>query len=339
MRYYNIPIFVPHEGCPFQCVFCNQKRITGSDTSVTPEIVTKTIEEYLSTIPCGNRRIEAAFFGGSFTGISAEKQESLLKAAYEFVKNGKIDGIRLSTRPDYISEEILDRLLQYGVTTVELGVQSMDDAVLIASGRGHTAETVENAVKLIKKYPFNLGLQMMIGLPEDTKEKSIKTAEKIIDLAPDFVRIYPTLVLKDTYLEKLYNTGEYEAWSVEKTVDTLKEILPMFSKKCIEVIRVALAVTEEISPENALIAGPFHPAIRELAEGEIYFDKICGFLDKDSSKRVFSVNECEISKAVGNGKKNIKRIKEKYGFEIKIKPSKSLKKGEITAWKDEQDCI
>ena len=334
MKYYNIPIFVPHEGCPFTCVFCNQKRITGSDTSVTPEIVAETIEKYLSTIPNGDKRIEAAFFGGSFTGISKEKQEALLETAYRFKKSGKIDGIRLSTRPDYISEEILDRLLKYGVTTVELGVQSMDDAVLMASGRGHTAKTVEDAVKLIRKYPFKLGLQMMMGLPLDTKEKSIETAKKIIALAPDFVRIYPTLVLKDTYLEKMYKTGEYEAWSVLKTVDTLKELLPMFSEKDIAVIRVALVTTEEISSENALVAGPFHPAIRELAEGEIYFDKICDLLDEDSSKRTFSVNDCEISKALGNGKKNVKRIKEKYGFEIKIKPSKSVKKGEITAWKE-----
>ena len=334
MRYYNIPIFVPHEGCLFQCVFCNQKRITGSDTSVTPEVVAETIDKYLSTIPNGEKRVEAAFFGGSFTGISKEKQESLLKTAYQFVISGKIDGIRLSTRPDYISEEILERLIKYGVTTVELGVQSMDDAVLMASGRGHTAKTVEDAVNLIKKYQLKLGLQMMIGLPLDTKEKSIKTAEKIIDLAPDFVRIYPTLVLKDTYLEKMYKNGEYEAWSVEKTVDTLKEILPMFSEKHIEVIRVALAVTEEISPQNALIAGPFHPAIRELAEGEIYFDKICALLKEDDSKRTFLVNEFEISKALGNGRKNVKRIKEKYGFEIKIKPSNSIKKGEITAWKE-----
>ena len=334
MKYYNIPIFVPHEGCPFQCVFCNQKRITGSDTSVTPEIVIETINNYLLTIPNVDKRVEAAFFGGSFTGISKEKQESLLNAAYQFVKSGKIDGIRLSTRPDYISEEILNRLLKYGVTTIELGVQSMDDGVLSASGRGHTAETVKSAAKLIKKYPFKLGLQMMIGLPCDTKEKSVKTAEEIIGLAPDFVRIYPTLVLKDTYLEKMYKKGEYEAWSVEKTVDTLKEILSMFSQNGIEVIRVALAVTDEISPDNALVAGPFHPAIRELAEGEIYFDKICSLLEKDILKRTFLVNETEISKALGNGRRNVKKIKEKYGFEIKIKPSKSLKKGEITAWKE-----
>lgn len=334
MKYYNIPIFVAHEGCPFQCVFCNQRHITGADAAVDAKTVTQTVKEYLDTIPKGEKRVEIAFFGGSFTGISEEKQTELLEAAYEFVKSGDVDGIRLSTRPDYISEEILERLIKYGVKTVELGVQSMDDAVLLASGRGHTAETVKDAVRLIKKYPIKLGLQMMIGLPEDTPQKSLETAQKIIALKPDCVRIYPTLVIKDTYLEKMYENGEYKAWSIPETVGVLKEILPLFWEKGIEVIRVALAVTDEISQDGALVAGPFHPAIKELAEGEIYFDKICSMLNSGSLSRVFLVNEKEISKAVGNGKRNTRRIKEKYGVEIKIKPSKTLKKGEITAWKE-----
>lgn len=334
MKYYNIPIFVPHEGCPFDCAFCNQRRITGADTSMTAERVSETIKKYLDTIPEGERTVEAAFFGGSFTGISKEKQEAFLEAAYEFVKNGKIDGIRLSTRPDYISAEILNRLERYGVTTIELGVQSMDDDVLKASGRGHTKDAVISAVSQIKKYPFKLGLQMMLGLPHDNAEKSIETAREIIALKPDFVRIYPTLVLKDTYLEKMFKRGEYTPWSVDETVNVLKVLIPMFLESGVEIIRVALAVTEEISPGGALVAGPFHPAIRELAEGEIYFDKICGILDKDSSVKAFFVNPTEISKALGNGRKNIKRIKEKYGIEIKIKPSVTLERGVIEAWKE-----
>ena len=334
MKYYNIPIFVPHEGCPFDCAFCNQRRITGADTNVTADKVRSIITEYLGTIPKGERVIEAAFFGGSFTGISAEKQEDLLKAAYEFVKKGALDGIRLSTRPDYISTEILNRLKKYGVTTIELGVQSMDNEVLLASGRGHTKDAVISAVSQIKNYPFKLGLQMMLGLPSDSKEKSIQTALEIIALKPDFVRIYPTLVLKDTYLEKMYKSGEYIPWSVDETVEVLKNIIPMFRKENIEIIRIALAVTEEISPGGALVAGPFHPAIGELAEGEIYFDKICKIIENDKSAEVFAVNEREISKALGNGKRNIERIREKYKKEIKIKPSKSLEKGEIEAWKE-----
>lgn len=334
MKYYNIPIFVPHEGCPFDCVFCNQCRITGIDTSMTAEKAEETIKKYLKTIPEKDRTVEAAFFGGSFTGISEEKQESLLDIAYKFIKSGDIDGIRLSTRPDYISKRILDRLLKYSVTTVELGVQSMDDEVLRATGRGHTSDNVISAVSLLKMYPFKIGLQMMTGLPCDTSKKAVETAYKLAELEPDFVRIYPTLVLKDTYLEKMYKSGEYKPQSVEEAVSTLKMIMPVFAEKNIPVIRVALAVTEEISPGAAVVAGPFHPAIRELAEGEIYFDKMCDLLNSDESVNVFFVNEKEISKAVGNAKINIKRIFEKYGTKIKIKPSKTLLKGEITAWKE-----
>ena len=334
MKHYNIPIFVPHEGCPFECAFCNQKRITGMDTSMTAEQVKDTINAYLATIPECRRTVEAAFFGGSFTGISEKKQVDLLSSAFEFVKAGKIDGIRLSTRPDYISEEILERLRKFGVTTIELGVQSMDNAVLAASGRGHTSDSVISAVRLIKKYPFKLGLQMMLGLPGDTAEKAVATAGEIITLKPDFVRIYPTLVLKDTYLEKMFRRGDYSPLSVSETVEILKMIIPMFRDANIEIIRVALTVTDEISPNGALVAGPFHPALRELAEGEIYFDKICALLDKDKSKTTFLVNETEVSKAVGNGKINTKRIFEKYGITIKIKPSNSIKKGDIAAWKE-----
>jgi len=216
MKTYNIPIFVPHRGCPFDCVFCNQKRITGTQKEVTADDVHNIIGEYLKTLPSKNRRIEAAFFGGSFTGIPINEQSELLAAANEYLKKGDIDGIRLSTRPDYIDKEILDNLLKYGVTTIELGVQSMDDSVLKSSNRGHTRKDVINAVKLIKEYPFTLGLQMMTGLPGDTDEKSLYTADEIIKLKPDIVRIYPTLTIKDTFLEKMYLTGKYKPQSVDE---------------------------------------------------------------------------------------------------------------------------
>ena len=334
MKHYNIPIFVPHEGCPFDCAFCNQRRITGADTSMTEDMVRKTIKEYLVTLPKEDRVVEVAFFGGSFTGISTEKQTAFLSVAYEFIKSGEIDGIRLSTRPDYISQEILDRLESFGTTAIELGVQSLDSEVLRLSGRGHTADDVKKAVDLIKKYPFKLGLQMMTGLPGDTPEKSIKTAEEIIKLKPDFVRIYPTLVLKDTYLEKMYLRGEYRPQTVDEAVAILKVLLARFYDNNIDVIRVSLAVTDEISPNGSVVAGPFHSAMRELAEGEIYFDKICELIENDKSVRCVSVKFDDISKAVGNGKRNTKRIKEKYGFDIKIKPSKTHKKWEVSAWKE-----
>ena len=328
MRNYNIPIFIPHEGCPHDCVFCNQRKITGSDTSFSKEKIIKTIEEHLKTLPKDNCHIEAAFFGGSFTGISAEKQEEFLAVAYEYKKIGKIHGIRVSTRPDYISQEILSRLVFYGVTTVELGVQSMDKDVLMFSNRGHSVEDVEAAVSLIRKYPISLGLQMMTGLLGDTDEKAIKTAEKIIALKPDFVRIYPTLVLKGTHLESLYNAGEYKPQTLDEAVNLCKKLMLMFKRNNIDVIRVSLVTTDEISTDGSVVAGPFHPSFRELCEGEIYFDKLCKILDNQSLSEFF-VNPKEISKALGNRRRNVERIKEKYGVNIKIIPDEAVEKGDI----------
>lgn len=334
MRYYNIPIFIPHEGCPHDCVFCNQRKITGSDTSISKEEIAKIIEKHLKTLPKENSRIEAAFFGGSFTGISAQKQEEFLSVAYDYIKNGRIHGIRVSTRPDYISDEILTRLTRFGVTTVELGVQSMDDDVLRLSNRGHTARDVEKAVALIRKYPISLGLQMMTGLPGDTDEKSIKTAEKIIALMPDFVRIYPTLVVRGTHLERMLSEGKYQPQSLEAAVSLCKKLLLMFEAQRISVIRVSLVTTDEISPDGAVVSGPFHASFRELVEGEIYYDKISGILDK-SRVCEFLVNPTELSKAIGNRKCNIERINKKYGINIKISPDDSVKKGDVEIGRNE----
>lgn len=335
MRYYNIPVFVPHEGCPHDCIFCNQRRITGMDTSVTAGEVREIIESHLKTLPDFDRYVEAAFFGGSFTGISPQKQCELLEVAYEYKKSGKIDGIRLSTRPDCISDEVLARLEGYGVTTIELGVQSMDDEVLHLSARGHKAQDVENAVNLIRKYPFRLGLQMMTGLPGDTSEKSIETAKKIIELRPDFVRIYPTLVLRDTALCRLYEEGKYTPQTLDEAVSICKELLLMFREAKIDVIRVALATTEEVSYSGAVVAGPYHSAFRELCEGEIYFDLICKELDKNTKITELLVNPAEISKAVGNKKRNVERIKEKYGITIRIKADDDVPQGKIKVGRNE----
>lgn len=332
MRIFNIPIFVPHLGCPFDCVFCNQKHITGLQKPVTEKDVKSVIEQQLATLPKEDCYIEAAFFGGSFTGIDADLQERLLGAAYEYVKNGRIDGIRVSTRPDYIDGEILDRLHRYGVRTIELGVQSLDRDVLYAAHRGHTTEDVENAVQCIRKYDFNLGLQMMTGLPGDTKEKSVYTAKSIIALKPDFVRIYPTLVVKDTYLEKMYQKGEYRPQTVDEAVDVCKELMKLFNGADIPIIRIALMTTDEISPNGSVVAGPFHSAFRELVEGEIYFDKIKEYFDKNNIKDCsvqMKVNSREISKAVGNRKKNVLRAYDEYNVLLKIKGDSSIEKGRV----------
>ena len=334
MKWYNIPIFVPHEGCPFDCIFCNQRKITGSDTSITKSEISKIIKEHLATLPQCERYVEVAFFGGSFTGISAEKQCEFLEEAYKFIESGDVDGIRLSTRPDYISEEILDRLEKYGVTSIELGVQSMDDEVLEASNRGHTSKTVEEAVSLIRKYPFRLGLQMMTGLPADTPEKSIETAHKIIALKPDFVRIYPTLVLKDTGLCKLYTSGKYVPQELDDAVGLSSKLLKAFRKNNIDVIRISLCTTDEICENGSVVAGPFHSAFGELVESEIYYDKIVKVLCENKGADVICVNPREVSKAVGNKKKNIIKIRENFGIDLKIKADARLLKGDVKIWKE-----
>lgn len=337
MKYYNIPIFVPHEGCPYNCIFCNQKRITGEDTSVTGADIVRIIDEHLATLPKTDRYIEAAFFGGSFTGISAEKQEEFLSIVQKYKSAGKIDGIRMSTRPDYIDDEIIDRLKKYGVTTVELGVQSMDSEVLRLSTRGHTSGDVERAAKMIKAAGIHLGLQMMTGLPGDTPEKSIETARRIIALKPDCVRIYPTLVVRDTPLETMYKNGKYTPQTLDEAVQLCKKLLLMFDAAKIDVIRVALVTTDEISEKGAVVAGPFHSAFRELCESEIYFDKMCDVLDNQLVSE-FYVNLREVSKAIGNKRRNIKKIKEKYNIDIKIKPMNGIEKGRLLPGRMRNNC-
>ncbi len=326
MRKYNIPIFVPHRGCPFDCVFCNQKRITGTQQKVTPADVKNTIDEYLMTLPRENKTIEVAFFGGSFTGIPMEEQSALMDAVAPYIEKGQIDGIRLSTRPDYITRDILDNLEAHFVTTIELGVQSMVDSVLKAANRGHTKEQVIDAVKLIREYDFTLGLQMMTGLPADTDELSIKTAKEIIKLKPDIVRIYPTLAIKDTYLEKLYYKGEYTPQSLENAILLSKQLLLMFENVKINVIRMGLQPTDEINEDASVVAGPFHSSFRELVESSIYYDLM---LDNVQGDGIIYVNPKEMSKAIGNKRSNIIKIKENTGALIEIKGDNSLKKREV----------
>ena len=330
MKHYNIPIFVPHRGCPNDCVFCNQKKITGISTDITLEDITNTIEEHLKTLPKNNRTVEVAFFGGSFTGIDIDVQKQFLSAAHKYIKTGIIDGIRISTRPDYITKSILEQLKKYGVTTIELGVQSLDEDVLINSNRGHSSNDVYNAVSLIREYDFSLGLQMMTGLPGDSNEASIKTAEKIIELSPDFVRIYPTLVLKNTKLEQMYNEGSYVPQSLKDAVLLCKNLLILFRENSIPVIRVALQTTDEICPGGSYVAGPYDAQFRELVESSIYYDRFSQELSKSKFKDVLAlVNTKEVSKAIGRNKSNIIRLSKEFDIKFKVKGDDNLLPGEF----------
>lgn len=332
-RHYVIPIFVPHSGCPHQCIFCNQKSISGAQKQVTASDVSSIIIRYLDTFP-ENAFIEAAFYGGSFTGIELEKQTELLKAAYDFLLAGNIQGIRLSTRPDYISREILCMLKHFGVSTIELGVQSMDSEVLSRSCRGHTPLDVIRASRLIKEFDFMLGHQMMIGLPGDTLEKDIMTAKQIIELEPDMVRIYPVLVVKDTPLEQMYKKRNYAPLNVKEAVELSKQILKLFKKNGINVIRLGLQVTENINYGKDVIAGPLHPAFRELVESELRLEMITYMLSRvdiiRGTKLDIKVNNKEVSITVGHKRGNLERLYADYEFnEITVTGDSNLDKGKV----------
>ena len=324
-NYFIIPIFVPHLGCPHDCIFCNQRKITGLSTNIQADDVKSIIEEHLATFPKGPISIEVAFYGGSFTGIDKKDQENLLSIPYQYKKEGRIDGIRLSTRPDYIDRDILDLLKKYEVDTIELGVQSLDEEVLKESYRGHSVEDVYKASELIKEYGFNLGLQMMVGLVKDTKEKAIYTAKEFVKLNPYCVRIYPTLVIRDTYLEKLYKNNEYIPLSVEEAVDIVTDILMLFEYNDINVIRIGLQPTENIQLGKDVVAGPFHPSIRQLVESNIYKNLLENYLKNcnrallEEETMILKANEKSISNISGQKSSNINYLIKKFKFKkIKI---------------------
>ncbi len=333
---YIIPIFVPHLGCPNDCTFCNQKSISGQTKKVTKKDVSKTIDEYLKSFKKDNSYREVAFFGGSFTGIEKEKQEELLKVAYEYVKAKKIDSIRVSTRPDYIDKDRLNLLKKYGVKTIELGVQSTNDYILKKCRRGHTYEDVKKASKLIRRYGFELGHQMMIGLPESTKLDELQTARNLAKLKPKIVRLYPVLVIKNTQLEREYQAGEYEPLTVVQAVERCKELYYFFNRKHITVIRMGLQSTDLIcNPKNEnseVVAGPYHEAFGQLVEDGIWYDSILEKIKKFNVKVKeieIKVNSENINNVVGHKKENIKKLKEIYDLDTKIKQYNSIKPGKF----------
>jgi len=335
-KQYIIPVFVPHLGCPNDCIFCNQKAISGKKKMITKEEIEETIEFYLKNIKDKDAKIEVAFFGGSFTGIDVEKQEEFLQVAYEYIKQGKIQSIRISTRPDYINKAILKRLKKYKVETIELGVQSTNDYILRRANRGHSFEDVKKASKLIRWYGFKLGHQMMVGLPESTRLDEINTAKELIKLKPKMVRIYPVLVIKNTKLEKEFLEEKYTPLTVVQAVETCKELVSMFNNKKIEVIRVGLQNTEEITEPNTegseVIAGPYHPAFRQLVESGLWYDTIVSKIKQLNVKvkkvRVL-VNPQDVNNVVGHKRENIDKIKDMYTLDLIVKQDSNIKQGKL----------
>lgn len=319
MKKGNIAIFIPHLACENECVFCNQKRIAGTVNCPTPN----QIEEFLENVK-PNRNAEIAFFGGSFTGLDEQEMIGYLKIANKFIVNGKFGGIRLSTRPDYINENILNTLKEYGVTTIELGAQSMVDSVLKASKRGHNSIDIINASNLIKSFGFELVLQMMTGMYLDNNDGVIYTAEKIAALKPTAVRIYPTIVVKETELETLFHNGSYQPQSLDEAVEISSKLLLFFEKKGIKVIRLGLHSDEGLT-NGSIVAGPYHPAFRELCESKIFYDIIEDKLPLNKKEITIFVPKGSVSKVIGQKRENSNKLKDKYNFEnIYIKEDESL---------------
>ncbi|MDR1835029.1 MAG: radical SAM protein [Fusobacteriaceae bacterium] len=306
MRHYNIPIFINHYGCPGSCIFCEQKKMNGVVTDMTPEEIRNILQSRLATIPAGND-VELAFFGGTFTGLPRDIQERFLETVRPWIENGALRGIRLSTRPDRITPENLDLLKYYGVTAIELGVQSLDPLVLQKCRRFYTAETVRQAAERIHARGFSLGIQLMPGLPTATFQSDYGSSVQAAAFSPETVRIYPTLVISGTKLEKLARSGEYQPLSLEKSLKISKKIYSFFRIRGITVLRVGLQADPALLKEGVIAGGPFHPAYRELVETEIYSDFLREIHEKEGALSV-CVHEKNASPVNGHKGRNKKRF-------------------------------
>ena len=338
MRHVNIPVFIPHLGCPNDCVFCNQKRISGT-SSFNKAHVEGIIKNALSTIDPNQCETEIAFFGGSFTGIDRGDMLYLLETAHKFISSGQVKSIRLSTRPDYISDEILDILETYGVKTVELGLQSMDPSVLEASKRGHTAEQAVAACRAIKKRDFTLIGQMMIGLPCSTLEKELYTANIIAELC-DGARVYPTVVLRETELCSMAKRGEYTPLCLNDAVERTGEVLLVFDSFGKKVIRIGPQSGDELYDPDVVYGGDYHPAVGELAENYVFYKKICSALDgseKETEGRqlIIYCPKGATSKVVGQKKINKLKLIKNYN----LKCVKAVEKNDIIDYNIKLDVL
>lgn len=324
-----IPVFVPHLGCPNDCVFCNQRRISGHTEPATAQTVRTAIENAAALPPKGAKR-QLAFYGGSFTAIPVAEQTALFEAAKPYLDDGTISSIRLSTRPDAIDVETLVRLKKYSVQTVELGAQSLCDKVLWLSNRGHTAKEVEDAARLVKQAGFELILQMMTGLPGDTDESCVETAKRIIALRPDGVRIYPTVIVRDTELYDMWKAGTYKEHTVSDAVRVCAKITRLFDEAGIPIIRMGLNPTEDLSGGDA-VGGAYHPALGELVRSRMMLDKAVQLLDgiEPDKHVVLGVNRSDVSKMIGQHRCNAEALKSQFKLKsIKITQT-DINSGEI----------
>jgi histone acetyltransferase (RNA polymerase elongator complex component) len=323
-----IPIFFPALGCRERCLFCNQKTAAGGLPS--PLSIRNFIETSLTGIPSNKitRRKQVAFYGGSFTAIHRDDQVRYLKEVQPFLIPGQIDSVRISTRPDALDEETLSLLKEYGVKTIEVGVQSMIDEVLLIARRGHSAADAVDAISRLKSWNFEVGIQLMIGLPGDTWDRFLQTLDQIIEPKPDFVRIHPTLVLKGAPLEDLWRAGEYSPLPLDEVVHWLKKGILKLENSSIRVARIGLQPTQEL--ERAYLAGPYHPALHQLVDSAIFFDMATSLLQtsQENGQALFFCHPKEVSNLRGQKNENILRLKKHFKLsEILIEERNQLPRG------------
>jgi histone acetyltransferase (RNA polymerase elongator complex component) len=323
-----IPIFLPHAGCPHRCVFCDQSSITGVRSTRPQKDVCHQIEAFLKFKTERRNRIQIAFFGGNFLGMPADKIKRLLAVATEYIRSSRVNSIRFSTRPDTIDRKRLNLIKNFPVTTIELGVQSMDERVLSTTKRGHSALETETAIQQLKEFNYEIGIQLMVGLPGDTPERSIASAQRIARLKPDFIRIYPTVVLAGSPLAAWYRKGDYVPLSMETAVSQAKKMYLLFKSENIRVIRMGLQASVDLENGSTILAGPYHPAFGHQVYSEVFLDMAIAALESENSIEeplALRVHPCSISKMKGLKNKNIHILKEKFNIEsIKVVPDGSI---------------
>ena len=330
-----IPIFLPHGGCPHQCIFCNQTSITGVIYGAfTVEKLHLLINEFLKFKGKRRQHVQVAFYGGNFLGLKKDTIKRLLDESTKFIKRGIINSIRFSTRPDTINRKLLDFIEEYPISTIEIGVQSMDDQVLALSKRGHTAQDTEKAVGLLHDKNYDVGLQMMVGLPGDNETKSLTTAQRIAEFSPAFIRIYPTVVLANSPLANWYQKGKYVPWSTERCVTLVKKIYLLLQDKKIPVIRMGLQASKDLEKGSTIMAGPYHPSFGHLVHSAIFFDKAVDVLkSKPNLKETVSINvhPRSISRMRGLKNKNVESLKRKFHIKsLRIIPDPTLSEDQLT---------
>jgi histone acetyltransferase (RNA polymerase elongator complex component) len=328
MNKVTVPFFISHQGCTHTCVFCDQRMISGSSGDLpTAEDILAKIAAWQRT--AGERPLEVAFFGGTFTALPVAVQDHLLQPLQGLLASGEIGSIRVSTRPDCIDDETVSRLKQQGVKIIELGVQSMDDWVLERSGRGHSAADCEAAIRRIKGGGLSVGAQLMPGLPGDTPTKSFHSLKRVITAGADFLRLYPAVVLSGTELARRFQSGDYVPLTVEEGVQLCKVLLHEAMLSDVPIIRIGLQADAGLN-ESTVLGGCWHPSLGRLTRSELYFDLLCSLMTDipaGASTMIFS-HPSRISEVCGQGRINLKRLGDRVSS-AQVKPDDSLTKEEL----------